>query len=207
MSMILGLATLGDANIARVLANPPLVWRVIAPDAPEAYEQAAQAAAMPSFLGRLFGGARASGSAAPGNPPAALVLAEGEGLSTDLDKSWQGIHYLLTGTSWEGDKPLNFLVAGGRSVGDIDVGYGPARVLSSAETRAAHEALAQLTEDDLRVRFNPADMMKKEIYPEIWDRSPEEDDTLGYLLEYTRTLRGFLAQAVERKQGLVVYLN
>jgi hypothetical protein len=49
--------------------------------------------------------------------------------------------------------------------------------------------------------------MKKEIYPEIWDRSPEGDDTLGYLLEYTRTLRGFLAQAVERNQGLVVYLN
>jgi hypothetical protein len=207
MSMILGMATLGDANIARVLANPPLVWRVIAPDDPEAYEQAAQAAAKPSFLGRIFGGARASGSPAPGGPPAALVLEDGEGLSEDLDKSWQGIHYLLTGTAWEGDKPLNFLMAGGRPVGVIDVGYGPARVLSSAETRAAHEALAQLTDDDLRARFNPADMMKKEIYPEIWDRAPEEDDTLGYLLEYTRTLRGFLAQAVERNQGLVVYLN
>jgi hypothetical protein len=207
MSMILGMATLGDANIARLLANPPLVWRVIAPDDPEAYEQAVQAAARPSFLGRLFGGARASGSAPPGDPAVPLALAEGEGESTDLDKSWHGIHYLLTGTAWEGDEPLNFLVAGGRPVGDIDVGYGPARVLSSAETRVAHHALARLTEDDLRARFNPADMMKKEVYPEIWDRSPEEDDTLGYLLEYVETLKSFLAQAVERNQGLVVYLN
>ena len=142
-----------------------------------------------------------------GTSDKAFVLAEGEGLSTDLDKAWHGIHYLLTGTAWEGAKPLNFLISGGRPVGDIDVGYGPARVLSASETRAAHEALAQLSEDDLRGRFDPAAMTSKEIYPEIWDRPPEEDDTLGYLLEYARTLRGFLAQAVEQGQGLVVYLT
>lgn len=27
-------------------------------------------------------------------------------------------------------------------------------------------------------------MVKKEIYPEIWDRDPKDDDTLGYLIEY-----------------------
>jgi hypothetical protein len=42
----------------------------------------------------------------------------------DLEKSWQGIHYLLTGTAWEGDPPLNFLLAGGREV-DIEIGLGP----------------------------------------------------------------------------------
>ena len=51
----------------------------------------------------------------------------------DIDKAWHGIHYLLTGTAWEGAAPLNFLVAGGRPVGDVDVGYGPARAFSGAE--------------------------------------------------------------------------
>jgi hypothetical protein len=34
-------------------------------------------------------------------------------------------------------------------------------------------------------------MLAKETYPEIWARKPEEDDTLGYLIEYFQTLRGF----------------
>lgn len=35
MGMCLGLVALSDKNIARVLQDPPLVWRVIAPDNPE----------------------------------------------------------------------------------------------------------------------------------------------------------------------------
>jgi hypothetical protein len=204
VSMILGMVTLGDANISRVLADPPLVWRVIAPDDPEPYESARRQPPESSFLGRIFGRPRVAGVGTSGK---AFAMADGEGLSTDLDKAWHGIHYLLTGTAWEGGKPLNILVSGGRPVGDIDVGYGPARVLSASETRAAHEALTQLSDNDLRGRFDPAAMTSKEIYPEIWDRPPEEDDTLSYLLEYVRTLRGFLAQAVEQRQGLVVYLT
>jgi hypothetical protein len=207
MSMILGMVTLGDANIARVLADPPLVWRVIAPDDPGAYESARRPAAKSSFLGRIFGRPPAAGGSKPDTSGEAFALAEGEGLSADLDKAWHGIHYLLTGTAWEGREPLNFLLAGGRPVGDIDVGYGPARVLSAAETRAAHDALAQLGDDELRRRFDPAEMMSKEIYPEIWDRPPEEDDTIEYLMEYVGILRAFLAQAVEKRQGLVVCLN
>jgi len=205
--MILGLATLGDANISRVLADPPLVWRVIAPDNPEAYESARQSLAPPSFLARLFGRTPKAAPSDRGGTADPFVLAEAEGLSTDLDKAWHGIHYLLTGTAVEGRPPLDFLVSGGREVGTIDVGYGPARVLSAAEAQAAHEALARIGDDDLRARFNPADMTKKKIYPEIWDRDPKDDDTLGYLLEYTRILRDFLAQAVEHRQGLVVFLT
>jgi Domain of unknown function (DUF1877) len=68
-------------------------------------------------------------------------------------------------------------------------------------------ALSKLGEDDLRSRFDAADMMKKGIYPEIWDSAPEEDDTLGYLLEYFQTLKEFLSQAVDRGHGLLVYLT
>lgn len=204
MSMILGLTELGDPNIARLLADPPLVWQVISPENPEPYEQARAEASRPFFLKRLFSRSKAA-EAAPPAPP--LVLGEGEGESADLDKAWHGIHYLLTRSVWEGEPPLNLLVAGGREVGHVDVGYGPARVLSPAEVRAAAEALAALSDDDLRARFNPAEMMSMKIYPEIWDRSPEEDDTLGYLMECVATLRDFLAQVVERGHGAVVYVT
>src|SRR3712207_3831611 len=51
----------------------------------------------------------------------------------DLDKAWHGIHFLLTGTAWEGQEPLCYLLVGGEYIGDEDVGYGPARVLRPHE--------------------------------------------------------------------------
>src|SRR5690349_11334743 len=48
----------------------------------------------------------------------------------DLDKAWHGLHFLLTGTDWGGTPPLNFIVAGGETIGDVDVGYGPARAFT-----------------------------------------------------------------------------
>jgi hypothetical protein len=196
--MILSLATVSDGHIARLLADPPLVWRVIAPDDPERYEDARQSAPGPSLIKRLFGKPQSADD---------FALSEGEGSVVDLDKAWHGIHYLLTGTAWEGTRPLDFLVSGGRPVGDIDVGYGPARTLSAADTRAVHEAVSRLTDDDLRSRFDPADMTDKEIYPEIWDSAPEEDDTLGYLLEHIQILRDQLRRAVEQGHGLLLYLS
>jgi hypothetical protein len=47
--------------------------------------------------------------------------------------------------------------------------------------------------------------------PLIWKLvapdDPEEDDTLGYLLEYLQTLRDFLNRTVEGGLGVVIYLS
>jgi hypothetical protein len=125
----------------------------------------------------------------------------------DIDKSWHGLHYLLTRSAWEGDPPLNFLVTGGREIGDVDVGYGPARGFTSAEVAEIAGALGQISTDDLRGRFDPEQMMKAQIYPEIWDRDPGEDDTLGYLVEYFEGLKAFLQRTAASGSALVVYLN
>jgi hypothetical protein len=49
-------------------------------------------------------------------------------------------------------------------------------------------------------------MSKKEIYPDIWDRDPEEDDTLGYLLEYCPTLRDFVANQAAAGRAIIFVL-
>jgi hypothetical protein len=84
-----------------------------------------------------------------------------EGLTADLDKAWHGIHYLLTGTAWEGEYPHNFLVNGGTEVGDIEVGYSTARVLTAAETREVLDAMNKVSDEDLKARFDPHDMIAK----------------------------------------------
>jgi len=72
---------------------------------------------------------------------------------------------------------------------------------------AALDALAAISDDELRRRFAPDAMMRAEIYPEIWDRDPEEDDTLGYLMEYVAVLREMLGSVTSRGHGLMVVLS
>jgi hypothetical protein len=66
-----------------------------------------------------------------------------------VDKAWHGLHFLLNGDPWSGSPPLDFIV-GGEAIGEVDVGYGPARGFSSAQVAAIHEALAPITWDELR---------------------------------------------------------
>ena len=201
MGMALALHTISDDNISKVLADPPLIWRVIAPDDPEIYQQT-KAAKQPGFIARLFG---AKSVEVPTEVPD-LPKADGEGIETDLDKAWHGIHYLLTGTAWEGTEPLNFIVCGGTEVGDVDVGYGPARVFSSDDVKSISTALSDLDDRALRERFNPEEMIRLEIYPEIWDRAPDDDDTLEYCMENVAYLRRFLSDAVSNSMGIALYI-
>jgi hypothetical protein len=201
VGMCLALCTISDENLRRVLADPPLIWKVVAPDDPEAYEESIKETSV-GFFAKLFGKAKSDEQPRP-----EFNLADGETADTDLDKAWHGIHYMLTQTAWEGDAPLNFLVGGGRTVGDVEVGYGPARVFSSNEAKAISAALRPLDRDFLRARFNPQEMMKLEIYPSIWDRDPADDDTFGYCAEYFDSLKTFIDETVRRNMGLVVYLS
>jgi len=205
MGMYLSLASLSDATISRLHADPPLVWQIIAPDDPDAVARARPAPSRPGLLARLLG--RRPVEMPPPAPAASLVLADGEGEVLDLDKAWHGLHYLLTGTAWAGDPPLNFLVAGGREVGDEEVGLGPARTFTPSDTRELADALGALSDEMLRARFAPSEMMRLEIYPEIWDRDPAEDDTLGYLMESLGQLRSTLASVVARGHGLLVTIT
>jgi len=204
--MYLGLAAVSDRTIERLHADPPLVWQLVAPDDPEAIATARAEAQQPGLLARLFGRGAAPSAAPP--PPLALEADEGDlGEAGDLEKAWHGIHFLLTGTAWEGDPPLSFLLSGGREIEGIEVGYGPARVLTASEPRSIASALAAVSDQQLRRRFDPAEMMRLEIYPEIWDRDPEEDDTLGYLMESVSLLRQALDDVVARGYGLLVTIT
>ncbi|WP_366515668.1 YfbM family protein [Solimonas marina] len=199
--MCLVLQTLSDANISKVLQDPPLIWKVVAPDDSGAYERARKGEAL-GFLGRLLGKANTKKA-----PILELSLDEGEVAETDLDKAWHGIHFLLTQTAWEGEAPLNFLLAGGAEAGDIDLGHGTGRALLSNEVAAIASALEAINESTLRERFSPDQMMRLEIYPEIWDRPLDEDDSLAYCLEYFEVLRSFVSDAALRNVGIIIYVT
>ena len=141
-------------------------------------------------------------------PESIYEFIEQERTSTDLDKAWHGIHWLLTGSADGGDEPLCFLLAGGKTVGDVDIGYGPARTLTSEQVAAWDVALSHISREELARRFNPKAMRDADIYPQIWARNIKgEEDTLDYLLQAYGNLRDFVATARKERSGLLVYLS
>lgn len=123
-----------------------------------------------------------------------------------LDKSWHGLHFLLTETAWEGEPPLNFIVAG-EEIGDIDVGYGPAKMFTNAEVRSIAAALDELSNEHLRKRFDPKKMAALEIYPTGWDRPDDGNDSLGWLLAAMDELKKNIRAFADRGDGLVTFMQ
>lgn len=124
-----------------------------------------------------------------------------------LDKAWHGIHFLLTGSAWEGDEPLNFLVASGEPIEGTESEYGEDRLFTSQQVKQIDAVLQGITKEQFQSRFDPNKMMAENIYPTIWDRPKEEDDTLGYIMEYFVKLKQFIHNIAEKNMGMIVGLS
>lgn len=128
-----------------------------------------------------------------------------EGADFDVDKAWHGIHYLLCDEPWEGKGVRSFILAGGRSIGSVDVGYGPARAFTSDEVKAIAEELSAIESKDLEAKCNAQDFAEKEIYPNIWDEP--FDECFGYILSYFEELKEFILNASRQGKALIVYMS
>lgn len=123
----------------------------------------------------------------------------------DLEKAWHGIHYLLTGASSGGEKPYCYLMDGGSPVGDIDVGYGPAMLLSKDQVKEFNDALSKLTEEKLKERFDPEAMGKEGVYPGIWDEGDEAFDWLFEVID--SELKPFLSTASKNGNPVLLWMD
>jgi hypothetical protein len=131
----------------------------------------------------------------------------GEEDRLNLDKSWHVLHFLLTGAGWEGVFPAGFLVSAGRSVGIVDVGYGPARSFDTAEVSELATFLRNLDEHHLRSRFNPRNLEDEDIYPGGWSHSQDIDQEWHYIRGTYLRMNTFILEAAARQKALLVYIN
>jgi hypothetical protein len=199
VGIYLAIYSVGDATIERLHADPPIAWRVMDPELPEREAEArAERQPRPGFFARLMGA-----KIEPPPPPPPLELAPGEGdlgPAGDFEKSWHGMHYLLTGTSDEGDPPLNFLMHG-REL-ELQDGETPLITHSSADTRRIADALSRLSDEEVRRRVNLAEMNKLELYPGRWDT-----EFVEHVLEDVRRLRETVSRVASRGLGLLVSIS
>ncbi|MBE9028244.1 YfbM family protein [filamentous cyanobacterium LEGE 11480] len=119
----------------------------------------------------------------------------------ELEKSWHGLHFALTQSPWAGLPPLNFLLAG-QTIGDEDIGYGPARILHADDVMQVEQSLANFSASKFAQNFNLAAMSAADIYPQIWDE-PKEDLLTEYQ-EYFYVLKRFMQLAAAGKQAIVI---
>jgi hypothetical protein len=202
MSMFATLRVISDADGAFLLADPSSLSAFL--------EGKTVSSQNPSqkvpFLQRLL-------QKAP--PPAPSFNPADKAVHLDLDTSWHGIHFLITGDSLTPDegelKPLGFLMYYGTPIDEEDFVY---RFLSSEQVASIASALQPLTREGLEKRYTVADLVAADIYPfaeaDEMDGDETDDDLLDLfhdVLEDFEKLKSFVLTAKQDGRALLVSLS
>jgi len=132
-------------------------------------------------------------------------IEEERDFAEDIDKTWNGVHFLLNGESELGIEPYCYIVCGGESIGDVNVGYGPARAISSSKVRAFQEVLSKINDEDFQNRYNAAALANADVYPNVWSR-PDEDNCRWLLIGF-QNLKRIVGSASTNDSGLLIWLD
>ena len=89
----------------------------------------------------------------------------------DLEGTCHGLDFLFTGTAWEGNDPAYYLIQDGEDIGDEDFDVPP-RLLRPERVRDFNRFLGEMSEDELRRRYDPERMTEMKIDPAGWWQRP-----------------------------------
>ena len=124
----------------------------------------------------------------------------------ELDKTWAGIHFLLTGEpeparGRPGTTPLGRALGGGEAeLAGTPYSVAP-RVVGEQAVVEVAGALKSITPEELRTRFDAAALERAGVYPErLWRRADAVDD----LVERFAELVWFYKLAASRGNAVLV---
>jgi hypothetical protein len=126
------------------------------------------------------------------------------GRHLDIDKAWHAVHFLLNGDPWEGPRPLLDVVLGGTPVGEVEVGYGPARFLAPEEVEVVARALEALSAVELLEHFHANRLNDAHIYPHGWTGALEE---VEYVHKNYLAVSEFFRKVAAAKDAMLLYLS
>lgn len=124
----------------------------------------------------------------------------------DIDKSWDGIIFLLTGQSLAtAEHNLVRVLFSGQLINEEqDLGYGPAHYLTPEQVAELNNEISTITIADLKQKFNLGKMTEQEVYPTIWD---EGDDAFDYVADGFSTLQNVFAEATKNREAIIAFLD
>jgi hypothetical protein len=146
--------------------------------------------------------------AAMAAPPSGAASIPSPGAIVDLHKSWQILHFVLTGTPESGPAPLNILLAGGEEVGE-DLGYGPARIIDARAMHDFAKALANFELDDVVKRLDIERMAAVGVYcvDKDDDREAQALDLEEDMRHHFPALKAFAGKAAGERQGALIWMS
>ncbi len=124
----------------------------------------------------------------------------------DIDKSWDGIVYLLTGGSVQtAEHPLLRVLFSGQLIDeDQDLGYGPAHYLTPEEVAAVSEEIQKITREDLEQKYNAEEMTALQVYPSVWE---DDKETFTYLADNFESIKALYADAADNGEAVITFLS
>lgn len=124
----------------------------------------------------------------------------------DIDKSWDGIIYLLTGqSSATAEHNLVRVLFSGQLIDEEqDLGCGPAHYLTPEQVAELNNEISTITIADLKQKFNPEKMTEQRVYPTIWDK---RYDAFDYVANGFSTLQSVFASATKNGEAIITFIN
>ena len=132
-------------------------------------------------------------------------MQEDEDTVLDIDKLWDGMHFLITGTSAAQPLDGNLLseaVVGTKTFSDDEDADFIAYILPE-KVPSILNALAQFDIECAIDRFNPNEFAQQDIYPNIWMRESRES-LQDELKECFWEMRKFYEQAATAENAVVI---
>ena len=124
----------------------------------------------------------------------------------DIDKMWDGLHFLLTGISAsqpiEGDK-LSDAIVGVEVFNSEDEDADFISYILVDDLPGIIAALKNVDIEKLRLNFDLSTFTKAEIYPDIW-REKEKESLFNELVQEYKNILRFYEKALERNAHVVV---
>lgn len=200
MSMLVSIVRLSPAQIDAIRRDPDCVGDLLDLDPPSSPDES-----KPGFFSRIFL-ARRSGAGArkPSRQRTRVLEPVSQSLRYDVDKHWHILHYLFTGTAWEGTHPRAFLASGGSPIG-CDRGYGPPRLFVPDELLEISTFLETLTMEVFASGYSLESIKAEALYYGQPGASAEERSAeLNALWEGVGEIRQFVAGAAKQGDGILV---
>jgi hypothetical protein len=188
MSMLFDLRRISAAHLEFLFTNPNDIFFLL--HGQEPYQP------RKGFFRRVFGGREMPDQERKWEPPP-------EGMVMTLDQNWHVLHYLFCRSPEKGELPAATLLCGGREIGSVDVGYGPARALLPDQVEGFREFLSSLNKQSYGLDVTAEALEENAIYGAYPEWGEEDAERLW---EYVEELKTFLAGAEKNRDGVVLYL-
>ncbi|HEX2959677.1 MAG TPA: YfbM family protein [Chitinispirillaceae bacterium] len=211
MSLTLLVQPLSDGNLSHLLKKPSLIWKVIRDNKILTYETVRTRS---QLFGNLFDHLikntgftsllKRNGISEPDQHHFLSINERGCG---NLDTAWHAIHYMLSGSVFDGTFPMDFLLFGGIDIGTVDVGFGPARAISSSQVKEIHTFLSGLPTEVFMNSYDADALTTEKIYPEIWYRFYADEENRAFIRDKYEILKYNVSKAAENNFGLLLWIS